>query len=74
MRTRRAFAELRRDRIALAPVTQALFNFVFKPRHQLGQHALYMRIQVVDIEILAPKIAGIHQIEHRGQDLDDALA
>ena len=40
----------------------------------LAQHLLYVQAQIVGIQILAPKVAGIHEIEHRGEDLDDALA
>ncbi len=74
VRPRRAFAELRRNRIALAPIAKALLYFVFKPRRQPGQHVRHVRAQVVGIKVLAPEVTGIHEVEHRGQNLDDALA
>jgi hypothetical protein len=78
-RPRRAFAQaqlaqFRGALLALAAVTEAMFDLALDLDREHAHHLAHVLAQIVTVEIGTAKVTGIHEIQHQAEDIDDGVA
>ena len=73
-RTGRAIAHRAARGVALLSIAQAVVHFALDFRRERRHRLRNMCREILRVEVTPAEVAGIHQIEHGFQDLDDGLA